>query len=125
MHKVRWFLPGAVGIACSLVALSVSGACNNGPSQVTFNEDYAAAYCDKASICLWPDLGDDYDACFDAVSTSMESLERECGNYNDSLATDCIREVRNMHCDDGLDYLDPDLHPFSCRAVYDCYGTTN
>jgi len=122
MTTVRWSLLGTLLVALSSAAALVV-SCGPRTSSITFIDDYANAYCDRATVCLWPDIGDDFDACYDAVSESMEDIEAQCSDFNSSLASDCLAEIRGMTCDQGLNYLDPDVHPFSCRSVYDCYGT--
>jgi len=123
----RWARSASAVVVAALtvaaLAVLVPASCGPRTSDLTFVDDYASAYCDKASICMWPELSDDFDACVDSVGGAMDDFRTECGNFDNNLASECLREIRNMSCDDGLDYVDPELHPGSCRSVFNCYGT--
>lgn len=105
------------------LAILLLVACKPSTTEGTFIADYAYAVCDRAAICQWPELPADTDACVEAVSFGMEEFEAYCGNFQISLARDCLSEIRRMTCDEGMEYQDPDRHPGSCAGVYACSYT--
>jgi len=109
--------------ATALIAASAT-ACKPKTSQYTFPEDYANAFCAKAEVCLLPALPNTRDECVAVMLPAIESLEKECGNFDLPNARSCLSAVRRMGCNDALLYQDPYQDPSACDAVYSCYGAS-
>ena len=105
------------------ITAAMAVSCKPKTSSYTFPQDYTSAFCQKAETCLWAELPNDYDECYDLMLPAVEARRDDCPDFSIGNARDCLEAIRRMSCDDGSLYQDVYQDPIACDNVYNCYSS--